>query len=73
MLFEVVSINDVFRYCEQNNLMLIDEICTEDIFNYGMSLMIGGMILGAAGILMISSVLIAPNLHEFGRGEGLKI
>lgn len=54
--------------------MLIDDVCTEDIFNYGTSLMIGGMILGAAGILMISSVLIAPNLaNDFGRGEGLKI
>ena len=74
MLFEVVKINDVVKYCEAYNLMLIDDMCTEDLLNYGIGLFVGGLVVGAAGILCIASVLIAPTLPDFlGRGEGLKI
>jgi hypothetical protein len=70
MLFEVVRVNDVIIYCEQNNLMLIDKMCTEELLNYNMSMFIGGMVLGAAGMLLVISVLIAPALPS---GDGLKV
>jgi hypothetical protein len=64
MLFETVKIGDIIFYCEQNNLMLIDDMCTEDIINYGMNLFVGGLILGCAGMLLVISVLIAPQLPQ---------
>ena len=73
MLFEVVRVSDIIKYCEANNLMLIDEVCTEEVINYGLSLFIGGLIVGAAGMLFIVSVLIAPDLPSFGSREGMKI
>lgn len=75
MLFEVVKVNDIFKYCEQNNLMLIDEVCTEQMINYGISLFIIGIWLGAAGMVFIISVLVAPDLpNSFGyRDQGMKI
>ena len=74
MLFEVVKINDVVKYCESYNLMLIDSMCSEELLRYGMGLFVGGLVVGAAGILCIASVLVAPSLPEFmGRGEGMKI
>lgn len=74
MLFEVVRMNDILFYCQQNNLMLIDELCTEEVVSYGKGLFFGGMLLGGAGILFVVSVLVAPNLPDFNsRGGGLKV
>lgn len=73
MLFEVVKVNDVLRYCESNNLILIDKLCTEDVINYGLSLFVYGLILGSAGFLMIISVLVAPDSPNFGGRESINI
>jgi hypothetical protein len=71
--FEALSIGDILKYCQQNNLMLIDEICKEDIFLYGEGLFMYGIGIAAAGMLLIVSVLISPELPSYGKGEGLKV
>ncbi len=50
--------------------MLIDVMCSEELFNYLMSLYVGGFVLGGAGLLLIASVLVAPDLPNFGGGRG---
>lgn len=68
MLFEVVEVNDILRYCEVNNLMLIDKLCGQEVFDYGMNLFVSGIWLSAAGMVLIFSVLVAPDLSNFGQG-----
>ena len=73
MLFEVIKINEIFRYCESNNLVLVDEMCNESIVDYGQYLFVYGIGFGAAGILLITSVFLAPDLPNGLDRGGLKI
>lgn len=74
ILFQVIGVNDIVRYCEFNNLMLIDDMCTEELLEYGMNMFVAGIWLGVAGVVLIASVLVAPALSTFGRGEeGMKV
>lgn len=73
LVFQLVTWGDVVRYCMDNNLVLVDEMCSESMFDYIRFLSIYAIGIGAAGILMISSVFLAPDLPNFDKGEGLKI
>lgn len=73
LVFQLVTWGDVVRYCTANNLVLVDEMCSESMFDYIRFLSIYAVGIGSAGILMIASVFLAPDLSNGLDREGLKV